>query len=161
MTLDSDAGSGTTCTEGRVTSYSVYVCTCGASEKLLCYKRPGVMLYKLIKRVEIQKGEAALDSTGSCSEVLVFEHVCLWMVLSRKGRQVSKDSSNFWQFRMPMESVFYSQDGKGFPPFHAWFPHLQSLWSRDETRIPELWNVHEDARTVAYWTKTSIVWAVS
>lgn len=92
--------------------------------ELLCYKRPGVMLWvKLIKRVEdsFQKGEAALDSTEAVLKSLK-AYMCdyEWYFLEVKDKfpkmaQTSGSSECPWKVfsivRMGRDLIFMS----GFP----------------------------------------------
>lgn len=85
------------------------------------YKRPGVMLWlKLIKRVgdSFQKGEAALDSTEAVLKSLK-AYMCVyeWYFLEVKDK-FPKIAQTSGSSGLPMESVFYSQDGKGLN-FHV------------------------------------------
>ena len=92
--------------------------------ELLCYKRPGVMLWvKLIKRVEdsFQQGEAALDSTEAVLKSLK-AYMCdyEWYFLEAKDKfpkiaQTSGSSECPWKVfsivRMGRDLIFMS----GFP----------------------------------------------
>lgn len=130
--------------------------------ELLCYKRPGVMLWvKLIKWVadSFQKGEAALDSTEAVLKSLK-AYMCdyEWYFLEVKDKfpkrtQTSDGSEG------PQKMFSIVIDGKGLN-FHVWFPHLHSLWNRDEIRGFLSFGMYaeEDARVVSVAQKTCVVW---